>query len=259
VTAFGGAAKQYLALASGALDLSLSSGPGMVFITKGMPVKAVAAVMGRPYLVVVVPFDSPARTIDDLKGKNIGVAAISSVTDRAMKEIGRKKKWRPADVNTVAIGGDLSTTTAALITHQVDGIVEAMGSGYQMEEKKIDRVVGDAGDYIDDFIMHVVFATNDFITANPDAVRRVLKAWFETIEWMLANPDEALRMTAKVTGYSPNVAKRELDAVMPTFSRDGCFDPKALAMLSKSFVDAGQIDKEPDMSALFTEQFLPGK
>src|SRR5258708_18617406 len=103
VTAFGGAAKQYLALASGALDLSLSSGPGMVFVTKGMPVKAVAAVVGRPYLVIVVPFDSPARTIDDLKGKTIGVAAISSVTDWAMKDVGRKKKWRPADVKTVAI------------------------------------------------------------------------------------------------------------------------------------------------------------
>jgi hypothetical protein len=44
---------------------------------------------------------------------------------------------------------------------------------------------------------------------------------------------------------------------MPMFSDDGHFDPKALAVLQRSFVEMGVLATEPDMSKLYTEQFLP--
>jgi hypothetical protein len=43
------------------------------------------------------------------------------------------------------------------------------------------------------------------------------------------------------------------------FSDTGRFNPKALAVLAKSFVQMGVLDKEPDMSKLYTEKFLPVK
>ena len=44
---------------------------------------------------------------------------------------------------------------------------------------------------------------------------------------------------------------------MPMFSDDGRFDPKALAVLRHSFVELGLLPTEPDMSKLYTENFLP--
>ena len=41
------------------------------------------------------------------------------------------------------------------------------------------------------------------------------------------------------------------------FSDDGRFNPKALAVLSRSFVDLKFLPAEPDMSKLYTEDFLP--
>ena len=137
VTAFNGAATQYRGLTADAIDMSLSSGPGMVFVTKGLPAKAVAAIMGRPYLVVIVPADSPAKTIDDLKGKNIGVATTGSVTEWAPKEVARKRGWAPGDLKTVAIGGEMATTTAALVTHRVDATIQGLGVGFS------DMLLGD--------------------------------------------------------------------------------------------------------------------
>jgi ABC-type nitrate/sulfonate/bicarbonate transport system substrate-binding protein len=259
VTAFNGAARQYQGLAAGAIDMSLSSGPGMVFVAKGLPAKAVAAMMGRPYLVVIVPADSPAKTIDDLKGKEIGVATVGSVTEWAIKEVARKRGWGPGDLKTVAIGGDVATTTASLVTHRVAAIIEGSGTGYQYEEKGVGRILADCGDYIDDFIMHTIFATDSFREEHPDVVRRFLKAWFATIDWINAHPAEALVTMGRVAGHSPAVAKREFDKVVPTFSRDGRFDRKALAVLAKSFVELGQTKTEPDMATLFTEEFLPSK
>jgi hypothetical protein len=44
---------------------------------------------------------------------------------------------------------------------------------------------------------------------------------------------------------------------MPMYSRTGRFDPKALAMLARSYVETGNLSAEPDMTKLYTEAFLP--
>jgi hypothetical protein len=44
---------------------------------------------------------------------------------------------------------------------------------------------------------------------------------------------------------------------MPMFSDTGRFDPKALAVLRRSFVEMKTLPTEPDMSKLYTEAFLP--
>jgi hypothetical protein len=43
------------------------------------------------------------------------------------------------------------------------------------------------------------------------------------------------------------------------FSDHGRFDPKALAVLQRSFVEMKTLPQEPDMSKLTTEAFLPNK
>jgi hypothetical protein len=42
------------------------------------------------------------------------------------------------------------------------------------------------------------------------------------------------------------------------FSDTGRFEPKAVAVLSRSFVQMNLLPTEPDMSKLYTEKFLPG-
>jgi hypothetical protein len=46
---------------------------------------------------------------------------------------------------------------------------------------------------------------------------------------------------------------------MPMFSDDGRFNPRALGVLSRSFVELKILPTEPDMSKLYTEDFLPAK
>jgi hypothetical protein len=55
------------------------------------------------------------------------------------------------------------------------------------------------------------------------------------------------------------IAEHTYDTLMPMFSDDGRFDPKALAMLSWSFVELKFLSAEPDMSRLYTEEFLSKK
>jgi len=45
---------------------------------------------------------------------------------------------------------------------------------------------------------------------------------------------------------------------MGMFNRTGRFDPKALDVLARSFVEMGMLPNEPDVTKLITEQYLPG-
>ena len=86
---FGGDAKLQQALTADGIDIGIGSGPGMAFMAKGVPVKGVAAMAGIPTnMALMVSASSAIRTIDDLRGKRIGVTTVGSLTDW----IG-KKNW----------------------------------------------------------------------------------------------------------------------------------------------------------------------
>jgi ABC-type nitrate/sulfonate/bicarbonate transport system substrate-binding protein len=97
------------------------------------------------------------------------------------------------------------------------------------------------------------------IKERPQAVRAFLQGWANTIAFMRANKDKAVEITAKVVKLSPSVASRAYDDQIGIFNIDGNFDPKAVAMLKKSFIEMGLLKEEPADSQLFTTQFLPVK
>ena len=72
VTGFAGDARLQQGLVSDSIDFGLGSGAGMGFLAKGVPAKAVAAMAGAPMnMSMVVSYDSPIKTLDDIKGKKV--------------------------------------------------------------------------------------------------------------------------------------------------------------------------------------------
>jgi hypothetical protein len=75
---------------------------------------------------------------------------------------------------------------------------------------------------------------------------------------MRANKAETVKVAMDVLELPEAIAAPAYDRVVPVFSTDGKFADKALATLSRSFVDLGLLPSEPkDMRKLFTEEFLP--
>src|SRR5262245_12369244 len=88
VTGFGGGARMQLGLVSDSIDIGFGSGPGMAFSAKGVPAKGVAAMAGAPLnICIVVPYASPIKTLDDIKGKKIGISTVGSLTDWLLKRV----------------------------------------------------------------------------------------------------------------------------------------------------------------------------
>jgi NitT/TauT family transport system substrate-binding protein len=254
-----GDAKLQQALTADSLDVGIGSGPGMAFMAKGVPAKAVAAMAGVPRnMAVMVGYNSTAKAVDDLKGKKLGVTTVGSLTDWIGKRINTLKGWGAEGITTVPIGG-MPPARAAIKTGQIDGYIGALETGYALEEAKEWRVITTATPFVDHFITHVFFVREDVIAKRPEAVRTFLKGWFETIAFMKANKDKTVEITSKVLNLSPAVISRAYDEQIPIFSTDGTFDPKAVVALKQSFIEMGLLKEMPDDKVMFTTQFVPVK
>jgi NitT/TauT family transport system substrate-binding protein len=145
---------------------------------------------------------------------------------------------------------------AALKRGDIDGLITDLGNALELEQNQAGRILVRFAD-IKDFHIHVIFATNSLIAAKPDAIRGFLAGWFETIAFMRRNKAETVAIAKEVISKDEGITNRNYDELMPMFSDDGKFNPKALATLAKSFVELKLLPAEPDMSKLYTEAFLP--
>jgi NitT/TauT family transport system substrate-binding protein len=259
IVVFAGAAKQQQALVADAVDLGLGGGPEMSTVAKGTPVVGIAAYAGRPDgLVLVAGANGPVRTVADLKGRTVSVSSVGSLTEWTTRELARHEGWGPDGINVVFLG-DIAGQIAALKTRQIDAMSSDVATAARLEEQGIGHRVVNFGTIIPDFIVHIIYATRKVTEQRPEAVRGFLAGWFDTIAWMKANKGETIDLIAPIMHQSPEIATRAYDAVMPVFSDTGRFEAKALAVLSRSFVDMKLLRTEPDMSKLYTEKFLPGR
>ena len=258
-SAAAGDAKMQQALTADSIDVGIGSGPGMAFMVKGVPAKAVAVMYGVPKnMAVMVGYNSPAKTVDDLKGLKLGVTTVGSLTDWIGRRIGTLKGWGPTGSTVVPIGG-MPPARAAIKTGQIDGYIGSLETGYALEEQKEWRVITSADPFVEHFITHVFFVREEVIQKRPEVVRAYLRGWMDTIAFMKANKAKTVEITAKVINVSPSVAARAYDEQMSNFSLDGTFDPKALAILKQSFVDMGLLKEIPQDNVMFTTQFVPVK
>jgi NitT/TauT family transport system substrate-binding protein len=259
IAGFGGDAKLQQAMAADAVDIGLGSGPGMAFIAKGAPVKAIAAMAGPPLLfAVVVRADASVKSVDDLKGRKVAISTVGSATNWLMKEVSRQHGWGYDGFVPVPIGEN-SARIAALKSGAVDACVVEIGTALNFADRGDGRILMRFGDVAKDFIMHVIFATDKAIAQRPDTLKAFLRGWFETIDFMRKNKAEAVAIAMQTTGTDEKTTSGIYDELMPMFSDDGRFDQKALAVLSRSFVEMKTLPDLPDMSKLYTEAFLPGK
>jgi NitT/TauT family transport system substrate-binding protein len=253
---FTGSARLQQGMAAQSIDIGLSSGPELAMVAKGAPVIAVGAIVLSPRMTITVRAGGPIRAAQDLRGKRIGVSTAASLTEWLTRELSRREGWGREGIQAVALGSD-AAQIAAMKTEQIDGLVLDVATALRLESAGEGRIVLYFGDIIKDFIQNAAYARRDLVASNPDRIRRFLAGWYETIAYMRTHKEESIRIALPIVDLPGDLAARGYDQWMEAYSRDGTFDPVALGLLAKSFVEMGLLPSEPDMSRLYTEEFLP--
>ena len=257
ISSFGGDARLQQAMAADGIDVGLGSGPGLAFVVKGSPVKGIAAMAGPPLLfALVVRNDAAVASLDDLRGRKVGVSTVGSVTSWIISEVSRQKGWGYDGMAQVPIGDD-ANRIAALKTRSLDGAIVNLAQALNFVQRGEGKVLLRFGELVKDFHIHVIFATDKAIAGKPEALRGFLKGWLQTIAFMRKDRNATVEIAKDVMGTDAQTTNAIYDELMPMFSDTGRFDPNALSVLRKSFVEMKTLPEEPDMSKLYTEAFLP--
>jgi ABC-type nitrate/sulfonate/bicarbonate transport system substrate-binding protein len=258
IVELGGGSKMAQAVAAGSVDIGDGAGSEMAFVAKGAPMIAVCETTApAPFLSVGVVWDSPIKTVDDLKGKKIGVSNSGSFSDWSGRQLARKKGWGENGVTTVAIGNGVAAVGAALKTHQIDAMITGTNVFLAFEEKKEARLVAPVSSWEGNVASGALYASNEIIAKNPEALRAFLAGWIETVDYMRAHKAETVKIESGVTRFSESVMSREYDLVIGMFTKACRFDAESLAALKSSFADLKLVDGDPDMSKLYTHAYLP--
>jgi NitT/TauT family transport system substrate-binding protein len=210
---------------------------------------------GPPLLLAIVVRPDGPRTAADLKGKKVSVSTAGSLTYWLVSETSKRQGWGPGGIDIAPMGA-MPGQIAALRRGDIDGLITDLGNALDLEQNKVGRILVRFSD-ITDFHIHVIFAANALIAAKPDAIRGFLAGWFDTIAFMRKNKAETVAIAKEVISKDEAITGRNYDELMPMFSDDGKFNPKALATLAESYVELKVLPAEPDMSKLYTEAFLP--
>jgi ABC-type nitrate/sulfonate/bicarbonate transport system substrate-binding protein len=256
-TVFSGSAQLHQALTADSVDVGLGAGPEFGFLAKGAPEKAIAAMSDAPEdLALVVLKDGPIKTIADLKGRKVSMSTKGSLTEWAAGELSFQQGWGKNGMQMVPLGS-FSAQTAALKTHQIDGMVVEAGTAGHLEEEGSGLILVRFGKIVPKFHIHVIYATNKLIAGNPEGVKSFMKCWFNGLDYMKSHRNESVKIASETLNMSLDLSSKLYDLLMPHYNLTGKFDVQAIDVISQSMLDMGMLATKPNLTKYFTEEFLP--
>lgn len=250
------------AMLAGEAPVVFSGGRALVNATLGgADLAMIAGVVNVPaFYVMALP---EIKTLQDLRGKKIGVTRIGSSTDFTMRLVLRKIGLQPdKDVAFVQLG-DLASQAAALGSRAIAAAAfvppfnlkaKEVGAGLLVDMAKVGAHYPHTG----------LVASRRYLQSSNDVVRRFLKGYAQGLRRMVADPSFAKAVLRKYTKtaepqYLDAMHQYALDFVerVPYPTREGIMEtiresehPKAKNAKPEDFID-DQLVRELESEGYF--------
>lgn len=161
----------------------------------GAPLKIVSGgVQSVGDVVYVTRKDAKIEKVEDMVGKTWAFTNPGSVSETTSQLVFEAAGIDPKSLKLVASGG-VSEGLTLLKSGNVDAtlMLEPAYSVQKNDWKTLLRV----SDLIPHYQQSVIITSPQLIKENPDLVKRFLKAYQKSVEWVYANPEEAGKIFAK--------------------------------------------------------------
>jgi ABC-type nitrate/sulfonate/bicarbonate transport system substrate-binding protein len=205
-------------------DLDFSSGVVMSGAAAGMPVKVIGFMTVKPrFWVVAKP---QIQSINDLKGKIVGISAIGSASDLLARYVLRRNGLIPDKEVALLPTGATSNNLTALKAGSVDAGI--FSPPFHAIAKQLGfRILLYVGDYVDQSLSGVV-AAEKILKDKPDLVKRVLRATIKSLRYAGNNAGETTRYIAAGWRVEPALAEELYRSMMQAYSPDGGMGEKGI-------------------------------
>ena len=253
-------------VATGRVDLAISYEPEVLLARdQGLPVKAVAAVVGTPLTSMIWLKGSGIHGIKDLRGKTVATAGIP---------------YQAAYLQTILERSGLSTDDVDLVNVQqgllpaiLSGRADAMLGGFLNVEGVDLRLRGKQPTVIPvdklgipTYAELVLVANSDRLDDEAQNIRLFIAALERGTKAAAADPAAATRAVLDAgEGLSPRFTAAEVRKTLPLLLPKsgkqlyGYMDPQQWQRFAQFFADDGLIEALPSTGDVLTNDLLPGK
>lgn len=208
-----GGAETLQAIITDSADVAMANGILGVIgaASKGAPVKIVSAQMtGAGDIFWYVKADSAIKSMKDMDGKTMGFSRPGSSTDLVGRALAEHFKVKPKHVST----GGIPDTRTQVMSGQIDAGWSAAPFNFELVSEGKIRVIAKGSDVpsLNEQTVRVNAASTKFLKEKRDVARRFMKAYYESIEWVYANPDKSTAFYASFNKTSPEIARQTIEA-----------------------------------------------
>lgn len=242
------------ALTSGQEHFAIAGGDEVLQAnSEGMDLVTVAGFYRAYPVVVIVPQESPIRTLEDLKGHTVGVPGRFGETWYGLRLALHQASLTEKEVTVQQIG---YTQQAALATGKVDAIMGfANNDMVQFQASGVPvRAIG-LGDEVP-LVSTSIVTSRSVLAERPDMVRTVCRASIKGIQAVVDDPVAAIDVsTTHVPGLEAAAAQKTaaatLDASIPLWKGDqqrpdGLLTQSRFVAMEKFMRSAGLLTKPVD-------------
>ena len=201
-------------------------------------------------------------SLEDLKGKKIGVEGINSFSHLFVLNILKKHGINEGDVFFANIGAQ------HLVEAMERGEVAAghtYGAGVTHAKEKGYHPLAYAGE-VQGIITDVLVFNPTVIKNRPEDIKKIVKSLFEALEFQKTNREEALQIMAKALGDTPQSVgegidglknfdlKESAEAMRPSEELTNLFGSGKIIL--EFFINRGQISTSPDLNQIIDNSFV---
>ncbi|MCS7060322.1 MAG: ABC transporter substrate-binding protein [Anaerolineae bacterium] len=249
-------------VAAGELPFAVVSGEQVVLArAQGLPVKYIMQWYHQFPVAVIALQSSGIQTPQDLKGKTIGLPGFFGATYVGWRAFLAANGLSESDVTALEIG---FTQVAALQQKQVDAVV-----GYSNNEPVVLEANGypvtvfKVSDQVD-MVANGILTSEQVAREQPDLARRFVRAVLRGIADAIADPEAAMQISTEyVEGLEADdpvqrkVLLESIEMMKAGTKRPGESTAAAWQNTVDTLVAMEQVQRAPDVTALFTNEFLP--
>lgn len=246
----GGGAAIIPGVLSGQLQFGFSNVPSLLIAqTKGLKFVGIApgvsstGVSGHDFCATLVPADSPIKTAKDLAGKTVAVNNLNNIGEIAVGAGVKAAGGDPKSVKYIEV--PFPDMPAALANHRIE-------VGWMVEP--FVTIARSRGDKVIDWplvaiapkaMIAVYFASAQYVSANPDIVKRFKAAISESLAYADSHAEEVRKIIPTYTRISPEIAAK---IVLPIWPPE--MNRASTQAMADDALASGLITKKADVAAL---------
>jgi ABC-type nitrate/sulfonate/bicarbonate transport system substrate-binding protein len=209
-----GSRETLAAVTTGATDIGTSVGTlgALGAFGKGAPIRLIGGSMIGVSEFWYVPVNSPIKSLKQAAGKTVAHSATGSASNLMVLAL---QELHGIKVRPVATGNP-AATFAQVMSGQVDvGYSVPPFAIAELEQGKI-RIIARGSDIpaLAKQTVRFIVANADALGRRPDAFRRYMQGYRDTVEWMFSPDPQALAAYSAWAGVPEGVARRTRDDFM---------------------------------------------